>query len=100
MLSFETIKTNVSAEIVEKKSKFIADIFYVENIEEAENYIKQIKKKYHDAKHHCFAYAIEAGNGGVAVKYNDDGEPQRYCWSTNTEANTRKRFIERFSCCY
>ena len=61
---------------MEKKSKFIANIFYVETTDEAEKYIKQIKKKYHDAKHNCFAYAIETGNGGIAVKYNDDGEPQ------------------------
>lgn len=33
----------------------------MENIEEAEKYIKQIKKKYGDARHNCFAYAIEAG---------------------------------------
>ena len=50
------------AEISEKKSRFIANIFYVENVDEAENYIKQIKKKYNDARHNCFAYAIEAGN--------------------------------------
>ena len=66
----------MKAEIVEKKSRFIANIFYVETVDEAEEYIKQIKKEYHDAKHNCFAYAIETGNGGIAVKYNDDGEPQ------------------------
>ena len=75
MDSFKAIKTNVSAEIVEKKSKFIANIFYVESADEAEQYIKEMKRKYCDARHNCFAYAIEAGNGGVAVKYNDDGEP-------------------------
>lgn len=76
MQTFKAIKKNVSAEIVEKKSKFIANIFYVESTEEAEEYIKQIKKKYNDARHNCFAYAIETGDGGIAVKYNDDGEPQ------------------------
>jgi len=76
MITFKAIKENVSAEIVEKKSKFIANIFYVENSDEAEEYIKQIKKKYNDARHNCFAYAIETGDGGIAVKYNDDGEPQ------------------------
>ena len=55
--------------------KFIANIFYVENIDEAEEKLKYIKKKYNDARHNCFAYAIEAGNDGIAVKYNDDGEP-------------------------
>ena len=58
-IKFRTVKENISSEIVEKKSKFIANIFYVESIEEAENHIKQIKKKYNDARHNCFAYAIE-----------------------------------------
>ena len=77
MQRFNTIKEHVTAQIIEKKSKFIANIFYVETIEEAEEYIKQIKKKYNDARHNCFAYAIETGDGGIAVKYNDDGEPRR-----------------------
>ena len=76
MIVFKTINKNVSAEIVEKKSKFIANLFYVETIEEAEKYIKEIKKKYNDARHNCFAYAVETENDGIAVKYNDDGEPQ------------------------
>lgn len=76
MLRFNTINKNIETYIVEKKSKFIANIFYVETIDEAEEYIKQIKKKYHDARHNTFAYAIETGDLGIAVKYNDDGEPQ------------------------
>lgn len=58
MEGFKTINKNTSAEIIEKKSKFIAHLFYVETVEEAENYIKDIKKQYHDARHNCFAYAI------------------------------------------
>ena len=56
---FKTIKEYVSGELIEKKSKFISHIFYVETPEEADKYIKEIKKKYHDAKHNVFAYAIE-----------------------------------------
>ena len=60
MLSkYRTVYIGNEAEIVEKKSRFIANLFYVESIEEAENYIKQIKKKHNDARHNCFAYAIE-----------------------------------------
>ncbi len=59
MEKFKTIKNNAEAEIIEKKSKFIAHIFYIETIEEAEKYIKEIKKKYYDAKHNVFAYALE-----------------------------------------
>lgn len=62
MGEFKTINKNTEAEITEKKSKFIAHIFYIETIEEAEKYIKDIKKKYHDAKHNVFAYALETGD--------------------------------------
>ena len=62
MEKFKTINKNAQAEIIEKKSSFIAHIFYIETIEQAEEYIKQIKKKYHDAKHNVFAYAIETGD--------------------------------------
>ena len=55
---FKTISNNTTAEIIEKKSKFIANIFYVESVEEAENKIKEVKKKYFDARHNCYAYSI------------------------------------------
>ena len=63
-----------TAEIVEKKSRFIANIFYVKNVEEAEQKLSEVKKKYYDAKHNCFAYII--GLNGEQVKSSDDGEPQ------------------------
>lgn len=70
----KTIKENVQAEIVEKRSKFIANIIYVHTVEEAEEYIKNIRKKYYDAKHHCFAYRIMTDNG-IVNRASDDGEP-------------------------
>ena len=71
---FKTINKNVSSEIVEKKSKFIANIFYVESVEEAEEKIKEIKKRFYDAKHNCFAFRIYAKEGVTEI-YSDDGEP-------------------------
>ena len=62
MEEFKTVNKNATAEIVEKKSRFIAHIFYIETIEQAEEYIKNVKKQYHDAKHNVFAYAIETGD--------------------------------------
>lgn len=70
----KTIKENVSAEIVEKKSKFIADLIYVQSVEEVEEHISRIRKKYFDAKHHCFAYSIMT-NEGIINRASDDGEP-------------------------
>ena len=71
---FKTINKNVSAEIVEKKSKFIANVFYVETVEEAEEKVKEIKKKYFDARHNCFAYSVFTKEG-IVNRFSDDGEP-------------------------
>lgn len=68
------VKKNIETNIVEKKSKFIANVFYVENIEEAEEKIKMIKKKYYDAKHNCYAYRI-IDDSNIIEKSSDDGEP-------------------------
>ena len=74
MNEFITINENVQAEIVEKKSKFIANLFYVESMEEAENIIKETRKRYHDARHNCIAYRIVQKNN-IKEKFSDDGEP-------------------------
>ena len=74
MKQFITILKDETTDIVEKKSKFIASIGYVENVETAEAKIREIKKKYYDAKHNCIAYrVIEIGR--VIEKASDDGEP-------------------------
>lgn len=73
--NFITIKdNNYTAEIVEKKSKFIANLFYVENIEQVEEKIKQVKRQYFDARHNCVAYRI-VENDSVIERFSDDGEP-------------------------
>ena len=74
MQELKTIEQNSMSEIIEKKSKFIGQAFYVENKAEAEEIIKQTRKKYSDAKHNCYAYAI-LENNTVITKSNDDGEP-------------------------
>ena len=73
MERFKTIKENASIEIEEKRSKFIANIYYVESANEAEEMIKQVKKKYYDARHNCFAYIVDEEN--KVKKFSDDGEP-------------------------
>ena len=73
-MDFITIKSDISSEIVEKKSKFIANLIKVENREEAEEKIKEIKKKYYDARHNCVAYRI-VEKDSLIEKASDDGEP-------------------------
>ena len=74
MEEFFTINNNTTAEIVEKKSQFIANLFYVETVEEAENIIRETRKKYFDARHNCIAYRV-LENGQIIEKASDDGEP-------------------------
>lgn len=73
--SFRTVYIGGTGEIVEKKSRFIANVAPVLSEEEAENFIEQIKKKYWDARHNCYAYVI--GNRDEIQKCSDDGEPAR-----------------------
>lgn len=61
------------AELVEKRSRFIGHVWPVESEEQAREYIEQMKKKYHDARHNCWCYRLK--EGGVE-RYSDDGEPQ------------------------
>ncbi len=72
---FFTIKEEkLQEEIVEKKSKFIATLFYVQNEEQAQEIIKSVKKQYFDARHNCFAYRIMSENI-LTERQSDDGEP-------------------------
>ena len=71
---FVTIEGNISGELIEKKSKFICNIYYVETKKEAENKLKEVKKKYFDARHNCSAYRV-IEDGQIIEKSSDDGEP-------------------------
>lgn len=74
MKVYNTIEKQETSELVEKKSKFIANIFYVSTTQEAEEKLEQIRKKYYDARHNCYAYrVIEDGN--IIDRSSDDGEP-------------------------
>ncbi len=74
MEEFVTIENNITSEFTEKKSKFIGNFFYVESIEDAEQIIKDVKKKYFDARHNCIAYRI-MDEGKIVERFSDDGEP-------------------------
>ena len=61
-------------EIEEKKSRFIATVRPVRTEEEALAFIAELKKKYWNATHNCFAYIV--GTNGQICRCSDDGEPQ------------------------
>lgn len=73
MIRHKAVYRGGSGEIVEKKSRFIANIKSVETVEEAQVYIEEMKKKYWDARHNCSAFSV--GTEQVTTRCSDDGEP-------------------------
>lgn len=74
MSEFITIKEDTEYVLVEKKSKFIANLIKIENQKDAEEKIKSLKKKYYDARHNCVAYRV-IEDDTIIEKSSDDGEP-------------------------
>lgn len=71
---YKTIYKGAEAEIIEKKSRFIATVRLVRTEEEAIAFIEAMKKKYWNATHNCSAYVV--GERREVIRCSDDGEPQ------------------------
>ncbi len=72
MSEFKVPFQAADSEFVEKRSRFISHIWPVETEEQAQQYIKDMKAKYYDARHNCWCYRV----GPATARYSDDGEPQ------------------------
>ncbi len=66
-----TITGFTEEKLKERGSRFIAQCFPITSEDEANNNLDEIRKKYYDATHHCYAYRLFDGT----FKYSDDGEP-------------------------
>ncbi len=73
MNHYNTVYIGGSGEVIEKKSRFIGEVFSVETEEEAIQYIDEVRKRYWDARHHCFAYILKGDQ--IIERFSDDGEP-------------------------
>ena len=73
MEQYKTVLEGGTGEIVEKKSRFIATVRPVKNEEEALAFLEEMRKKYWDARHNCYAYSI--GKNREFTRCSDDGEP-------------------------
>lgn len=71
--SFKTILKSSEGLFKEKGSKFIAQVFHVETEEDCKEVLQSVKKTFHDARHHCYAYRLNPEN--EESRSNDDGEP-------------------------
>ena len=70
--SYKTIKAEATAELTEKRSRFIASVRPVLSEEEAVGFINGLRQGYWDATHNVYAYIIRENN---IMRYSDDGEP-------------------------
>lgn len=69
---YKTVLKDGTAEIVEKKSRFIASVKPVATEAEALEFVSQVKAKYRDARHNVYAYVVAENN---ISRFTDDGEP-------------------------
>ena len=70
--SYKTVLKENTAEVIEKKSRFIASVMPAKTEEEALWFINKKKKEYYDASHNTYAYIIRENN---IARFSDDGEP-------------------------
>ena len=71
--SYKTIAKPSEGSYSEKRSKFLAYAFPVQNEQEVKARLAEIQKKHWDARHHCYAYIL--GPHKDAYRQNDNGEP-------------------------
>ena len=75
-LPYKTLVGHATEEIVVERSRFIAHALPVESVEEAEEFVKELARAHHDARHVCYGLRVGRGAQGVD-RSNDDGEPSR-----------------------
>ncbi len=73
-MKYKTIDKEVEHTIEIKKSKFITYIKKIKTVDEAEEFLKEIKAMHRKARHHVPAYVLD--NFSIQ-KYSDDGEPAK-----------------------
>ena len=72
METYLTVFSQTNAEYIEKRSRFIATVRHCETESEANAFLEEMRSKYWDARHNCFAYSVENGR---LCRFSDDGEP-------------------------
>jgi uncharacterized YigZ family protein len=70
---YKTILAPTTANFRDKGSRFLGFVFPVTNTEEIKATLDELKSKYYDATHHCYAWVL--GQDRSNYRINDDGEP-------------------------
>lgn len=75
MIYYYSIHKKLMNETIIHKSRFITYLFPIQNAEQAEAYIEEIRKEHPKANHHCYAYVMASAQDVDIQKASDDGEP-------------------------
>lgn len=70
---YRTLKTEAAAEFTERRSRFIGDAAPVSSEEEAIRFLRSVRARHREAKHHVYAYSLRREQ---IARHSDDGEPQ------------------------
>lgn len=65
----------VRAETEIKRSRFIASLLRVDDVDRAVAFLEVIRAEFPDARHHCWAYVLGDEPGQRQARSSDDGEP-------------------------
>lgn len=72
---YSTIEGRATAEITEKKSRFIAHLAHVETEDAALQFLEEIRSRHVQARHNVYAYILRGSGASERIRYSDDGEP-------------------------
>ena len=78
------------AEYIEKKSRFIGQVFPITTEQEAKATIERVRRQHYDARHNCWCYILKSGQ----KRYSDDGEPQGTAGQPMLNVLDRERVVD------
>ena len=78
------------AEYIEKKSRFIGQVFPITTEQEAKATIERVRRQHYDARHNCWCYILKSGQ----KRYSDDGEPQGTAGQPMLNVFERERVVD------
>ena len=74
MEEYRTIEGTATAEIEEKRSKFLSRISFADAEEKALAVLNEVRAQHRTANHNVYAYVLR---DGMRTRYSDDGEPAK-----------------------
>ncbi|MCQ1986910.1 YigZ family protein [Arthrobacter sp. zg-Y844] len=85
---YTTIAGEHRAELEIRRSRFITVLRRTETEEQARALVADLRREFHDARHHCSAFVL--GPGREVQRSNDDGEPSGTAGIPMLEALTKR----------